>query len=319
MKDFLSFIKKILQKSKAIASRHHLLVLVFFLILIPGLLFFLNFTTSLAINNLTPLADPFPLIKTAEYPLFERTFAPQISAQAAYIIEANSKVVLFAKNDTIRFSPASTTKMMTALVALDHFKLTDKLTIMRSNVEPVVVGFPKGAQVTFEDLLYGMLVPSGNDCALAIADNYPGGESAFVEAMNVKARLLHLDNTHFGDPVGLVDDEDFSTVRDMAILASFTKSHPVLSDIVATKVKDITDSTGQVYHLKSTNKLLGFYGVDGVKTGFTNEAGEVLATSARIKGHTFILIVMKSEDRFADTEKLLQLLSDNITFVPIRP
>lgn len=289
------------------------------LVLIPFILFLLTYLETVAIKRLTILPDPFPVAKAAEYPVFQRTFSPQISAQAAYILESDSRVVLFAKNDTVRFSPASTTKIITALTALDYFKLDDQLVIQRSNVEPVVVGFPKGVTVTFEDILYCLLVPSGNDCAFAIADNYPGGIDAFVAAMNKKAQLLHLDNTHFGDPVGLVDDEDYSTVRDMAIMASFAKSHPILSRIVATKAKDITDSTGKVYHLKTTNKLLGLYGVNGVKTGFTSGAGEVLATSADIHGHTFILIVMKSEDRFADTEKLLQLLDDNISFVQIKP
>lgn len=319
MKNLQRLLITIQTKSKSYFNAYHHYLFYGSLILIPVILFLLTYLETVAIKNLTILPDPFSVAKAAEYPVFERTFSPQISAQAAYILEADSKVVLFAKNDTVRFSPASTTKIITALTALDYFKLDDMLTIQRANVEPVVVGFPKGARVSFENLLYGLLVPSGNDCAFAIADNYPGGEEAFVAAMNKKAQLLHLDNTHFGDPVGLEDDEDYSTVRDMAIMASFARFHPILSKIVATKSKDIIDSTGQVYHLKTTNKLLGLYGVNGVKTGFTSGAGEVLATSADIHGHTFILIVMKSEDRFADTEKLLQLLTDNVTFVPIRP
>jgi D-alanyl-D-alanine carboxypeptidase (penicillin-binding protein 5/6) len=319
MKDFQKLLTTLQTKSKDFFNTHHHYFFYASLSLIPIILFLITYLETVAIKRLTILPDPFPVAKAAEYPLFERTFSPQISAQAAYILEADSKVVLFAKNDSVRFSPASTTKIITALTALDYFKLDDVLTIQRANVEPVVVGFPKGAKVTFQNILYGLLVPSGNDCAYAIADNYPGGMTEFVAAMNKKAKLLHLDNTHFGDPVGLEDDEDYSTVRDMAIMASYGKSHPILSKIVATKAKDITDSTGQVYHLKTTNKLLGLYGVNGVKTGFTSGAGEVLATSADIHNHTFILIVMKSEDRFADTEKLLQLLTDNVTFVPIRP
>lgn len=318
MKDYLLFLPKLLQKSKIILSHKY----VFFGVVGVSLLILL-FLSLLVIEKQTQLlaikSDPFPLTKAADYPLLERTFAPVITAGAAYIMDNTSKVVLFAKNDTVRFSPASTTKIMTALVALDYYKMTDALTIQRSGVEPVVVGFPKGARVKFEDMLYAMLLPSGNDAALAIADNYPGGESAFVAQMNKKAKLLSLTSSHFADPVGLFDDEDFSTVRDMAILASYASSNPILSKVVATKETDIADSTGHVYHLKSTNKLLGLYGVNGVKTGYTDLAGEVLATSAVIRGHTFIIIVMKSQDRFADTEKLLQLLTDNVTFVPIRP
>ncbi|HSD98979.1 MAG TPA: hypothetical protein VLB73_04820, partial [Patescibacteria group bacterium] len=302
MKDFLFFIKNQTIKNKVLLYKSHKVIFYSSFILIPIIFFLLSYISSILVKNLSVLPDPFPIVRAADYPFLQRTFQPIISAQAAYILDDSSKVVLFAKNDTVRFSPASTTKMMTALTALDYYKPNDIITIKRSGVEPVVVGFPKGAKVKFSDMLYAMLLPSGNDCALALADNYPGGESAFVDQMNRKAKLLHLDNTHFGDPVGLVDDEDYSTVRDMALLAAYTKAHPVLSQIVATKEKLITDSTGTTYDLKNTNKLLGLYGVTGVKTGYTGEAGEVLATSATIHGHTFILVVMKSDNRFADTE-----------------
>lgn len=319
MKDYHASIKNHLQKNKDFFLRAHSVVFYTSFLLIPVILFLLSYLSGIFTKQLSVLPDPFPIVKAADYPMLERTFLPTISAQAAYILDDSSKVVLFAKNDTVRFSPASTTKMMTALVALDYYKMDDVITIKRSGVIPVVVGFPLGDKITFSNMLYAMLLPSGNDVAFALADNYPGGEKAFVEQMNKKAKLMHLDNTHFGDPVGLADDEDFSTVRDMAILAAYAKAHPVLSGIVATKEKVITDLRGDSYDLINTNKLLGFDGVDGVKTGYTGEAGEVLATSAEIHGHRFIMIVMKSDDRFADTKKLLQLLTDNVTFVPIRP
>lgn len=322
MKDFPNFIQNLLIKSRQLLKgyyKYHQTLFYASFALIPLILFLLSYLTGIAIQRLMPLPDPFPPTHAADYPLFDRTFSPLVSAQAAYIMDADSKVVLFAKNDTIRFSPASTTKIMTALVALDYFKMDDTITIKRSGVEPVVVGFPLGAKVKFLDMLYAMLLPSGNDCAFAIADNYPGGEQAFVAAMNQKAQLLHLTNTHFGDPVGLADDEDFTTVRDMALLASFAMNHPILSQIVGTKEKIVTDSTETKYDLINTNKLLGLYGVNGVKTGYTGEAGEVLVTSAKIHNHTFITVVMKSDDRFADTEKLLQLLENNVAFVQITP
>lgn len=319
MKKYLGVIKNQIVKSKKYVLKAHTILFYASICLIPVILFLLSYLSGIFAKNLTPLPDPFPLTKAADYPMLQRTFLPVISAEAAYILDDSSKVVLFAKNDTIRFSPASTTKMMTALVALDYYKPDDIITIKRTGVIPVIVGFPLGDKIKFADMLYAMLLPSGNDVAFALADNYPGGENAFVAAMNKKARLLHLDNTHFGDPVGLADDEDFSTVRDMALLAAYTKAHPVLSAIVATKEKIISDVQGQTYDLKNTNQLLGLYGVDGVKTGYTGEAGEVLATSTIIHGHRFILIVMKSDDRFADTEKLLQLLQNNVTFIPIRP
>lgn len=326
MKDFQQ-LKILLQKANSsfwegahrFEKLHPILFLFIMTVVLLSGLFFLNIFFQKQAIALTPLTAPFVLTKDADYPVLERKFLPAISADAAFIMDNSSKVILFAKNDTVRFSPASTTKMMTALVALDYYHMDDILVIKRSNVEPVVVGFPKGAKVRFEDMLYGMLLPSGNDAALAIADNYPGGESAFVSAMNAKAKLFHMTNTHFGDPVGLLDDEDYSTVREMAILASFAISHPEIAKIVNTKSATIHDSTGTAYQLHNTNKLLGLYGVNGIKTGFTGEAGEVLATSAVINGRTFIIIVMRSEDRFADTEKLLQLLQENVTYMNLHP
>lgn len=318
MKDFLSFIKTTIVENEVLFIRSHKILFYFSLCLIPFILFLLSYLTNVLIKDLTPRADPFPLTNAADYPILERTFSPIVTAQAAYIMDNTSKVVLFSKNGQLRFSPASTTKIMTALVALDYYKLDDLITIKRTGVEPVVVGFPLGDKVTFENMLYAMLLPSGNDVAFALGDNYPGGEKAFVAKMNEKAKLLDLENTHFGDPVGLDDTNDYTTVRDMALLASVAMNHPLLSKIVGTKEKVITDTLGQQYDLVSTNKLLGLYGVNGVKTGYTGEAGEVLVTSAVINGHTFITVVMKSDDRFADTEKLLQLLQ-NVSFVQIKP
>jgi len=319
MKDFLYLKKEILKKVKFFLHRHPNIFyfLAFFLSTFSIVL--LIFLISLSIKKLTPLQDPFSFSKTSDYPILQRQFLPIVTARAAYIVDNSSKVVLFAKDENLRFSPASTTKIMTALVALDYFKLDSLLTIKRSGVEPVIVGFPYGSQVKFEDLLFAMLIPSGNDAALAIADNYPGGEDSFVLKMNEKAKALHLDNTHFADPVGLVDDEDYTTVRDMAILASVAINNPIFAKTVATKEKVITDNLGNIYNLKSTNKLLGLYGVNGIKTGFTGEAGEVLVTSALVHGHTFFIVVMKSDDRFSDTEKLLQLLSENVNYLKLNP
>lgn len=318
MKDFQYFKKQILTKTKFLVRKNHNFIFLFGAILLPICTFLLIYLMQIAIKDFVP-KESFTREEAADYPILQREFLPIVTAQASYIIDDSSKVVLFSKNPTLRFSPASTTKIMTALVALSYFRQDDLLTIKRSGVEPVIVGFPYFAKVKFEDMLYAMLLPSGNDAALAIADNYPGGENAFVDAMNKKAVALHLDNTHFQDPVGLIDDGDYTTVKDMAILASIAMQNSTFAKVVNTKEKIITDLSGNIYNLKTTNKLLGLYGVNGVKTGFTGEAGEVLVTSTNIRGHKFIIVVMKSDDRFADTEKLLQLLSGNVSFLKINP
>ena len=184
-------------------------------------------------------------------------------------------------------------------------------------VEGSVVGFRKGETVSFENLLYALLLPSGNDAALMIAQNYPGGQSAFVQSMNEKAKKYHLDNTHFNDPAGLDDDLDYTTVVDLARLVSIAMHNPTFARIVGTKNTVITTDNGQrSYELENLNKLLGQDGVVGVKTGTTEGAGEVLTTFLNRDGHRYVIIVMKSNDRFTDTAILIRHLAENIIYLP---
>lgn len=320
MKDFQLLIQKLQKKIELVTASSPHLSIIALSVCILGLVIFLG---NKAIALQIPLLQlKQPIVSTfhpAEIPIIGRKYIPEISAQAAYVMDNDSKTVLFSRREDLRFSPASTTKIMTALTALDYYGLTDILTVYRDNVEPVVVGFPKRAQVAFENVLYGMLLPSGNDAAYIVADNYPGGFDNFIHAMNAKAQALHLTRTHFGDPAGLDDTQDYTTVRDLALLASSAIANHEIAQIVKTKATTISDESGRVYSLQNRNKLLGKYGVNGVKTGYTDEAGEVLVTSTTLNNHTFILVVMRSKDRFADTEKLLQMIQDNVTFLPIHP
>ena len=233
-------------------------------------------------------------------------------------MDGDSKTVLFSKNPQLRFSPASTTKIMTALTALNTFKPDDILTVKTATNDGSVLGLQEGEKITFENLLYALLLPSANDAALAIAQNYPGGETEFVKKMNENAKKYNLFNTHYEDPAGLLDDGDYTTPLDLARLASIALKNPEFAKIVSTKNKIITDVSGaNIYPLDNLNKLLGSDGVDGVKTGYTQEAGEVLVTSKMENGHAIILVVMLSSDRFLDTERLLDLVSGNITYLSI--
>lgn len=265
---------------------------------------------------------PYPMLQSvlgeaskSQSVLQAQYVADRIFAKAAVILDNDSQVVLFSKNPNLRFSMASTTKIMTTLVALDYFKLDDVLTIKTTAVEGVVVGFRKGERVRFEDLLYAMLLPSGNDAALAIAGNYTGGIAAFVEKMNKKAIMLHLANTHFADSTGLEDDGDYTTALDLARLSSLAMKHDIIAKIVGTKHKVITTIDGNIYSLSNLNKLLDTYGVNGVKTGFTYDAQGVLATSKMEGGHRLIIVVMKSKDRFLDTIRLLELVDGKIAYL----
>lgn len=262
---------------------------------------------------------PFSLSTQPKFPVIKTQFVPQISAKGAIIMDAESKVVLYSKNPDLRFSSASTTKIMTALTGLDNFKLTDILTVLEATNEGSVLGLKAGEQMTFENMLYALLLPSANDVALAISDNYPGGKQAFIKEMNTKARDFKLHNTHYQDPSGLEDSGDYTTPFDLARLASFALNNDNFTKVVSTKTKTIYSLSGNIYEVENLNKLLGVNGVTGIKTGYTQEAGQVLVTSKVEKGKTIIIVVMGSEDRFLDTGKLLDLVSNNLTYLSIHP
>lgn len=291
----------------------YMMVVIMFCLLIGQLLVLQNLKEKTFAH--TTLPDPFPHFEEAAYPLLQKQYIPDLSAQAAYILDLSSHVAIYSKNENLRFAPASTTKLITALTALDYFKPSDVLIAKNPHVVPVVLGLVPGERMTFENLLYAMLIPSANDAALTVAQNYPGGQDAFVEKMNEKVQLFNLHNTHYADPVGLNDDDDYTTVHDLAIILSYALSHPLLSQIMDTPRATVVSEDGQKYQLTTTNELLGQYGIYGGKTGYTDGAGEVLVSSTVMNnGHTYIIVVMKSNDRFGDTEKLLQLIQDNIIY-----
>jgi D-alanyl-D-alanine carboxypeptidase len=264
-------------------------------------------------------APSLPAVSFAAYPQVHVLTQPVLSAKTAIALDRDSQVVLFEKNARIRFSTASTAKIMTALVALDHYALDDVLRIQTAYVEGSGLRFQVGEQFRFEDLLYAMLLPSANDAAVALADNYPGGKVAFVAKMNEKAEQLHLSDTHFIDPIGIEDDGDYTTALDLARLATVASHDVIFSRITGTQNKLITNRAfTRSYPLQNLNKLLGYNGVIGMKTGTTEGAGEVLVTSAIINNHPVIIIVMNSTQRFIDTQMLLEFIKENVSYVALQ-
>jgi len=291
-----------------------------FLLAILAYLVLVDLKIRQSVNFNRVLPFPVKAKNVTSYPLLVENKNPNISALAAVVVDDDSKTLLFSKNPTLLLSMASTTKIMTALVGLSYYKMTEVLTIHANNIEGAKIGFFNGQKIKFEDLLYAMLLPSANDAALAIAQNYPGGESAFVNKMNEFAEIFHLYNTHFGDTAGLLDDKGYTTPLDLARLTSVALKNKVFARIVETKRKDISDIDNKnSYSVFNLNKLLGIDGVNGVKTGYTDEAGQVLVTSKKEKGHTIIAVVMGSSDRFSDTKELLSLISGNVNYLSIHP
>lgn len=297
---------------------YFLILGIFFIVFI--ILSFLN--SQIRKQNISSDIYITPLTFSSQtYPEITYKYDPIISAQGAIVLDRNSQVTLFEKNPKLRFSPASTTKIMTALVALEYYKPEDVLTIQKTNIEGSVIGFKLGEKLSFENLFYAMMLPSSNDATIAIAQNYPGGEVAFVARMNEKAKELHLKDTYFEEPIGLLDERDYTTATDLARLADIALDSPYFAKVVSTKSIQIRSLNGNSYNLFNLNRLLDLPGINGVKTGFTEGAGQVLVTSKNIedKNAQVIIVVMQSLDRFGDTEAILNYLENNITYQSIRP
>jgi len=221
---------------------------------------------------------------------------PSINAGFAVVIDAESGRVLYEKNAHKRTPMASTTKIMTAVVALEKGNLDDVVTVSKraAGIWGSRIHLKAGQKITLRELLYGLLLSSGNDAAIAIAEHLGGNMENFVEMMNKKARELGLRNTSFKTPHGLDADGHYTTAYELACLTRYALENPVFSEIVKTKKTSISYRT-----LYNTNEMLGAYpGADGVKTGYTGKAGRCLVTSVTRDGGRFISVVINSPSRY---------------------
>lgn len=263
----------------------------------------------------TPIPAPYPENKTGIYPGYE------ITASGVVVFDVESGVTLYARNSETQLSPASTTKIMTALVALDTYNVDDVVTIETVANSGAVMGLVPGERITVENLLYGALIQSGNDAAWGLAEHYSGGVEQFVSAMNKKAMSLHLNNTHFTNPAGYDDPNHKTTAMDLTRLAAYALTNRTIAKMVSIPQITVSDITHTRYHpLTNVNTLLGkIPGVAGIKTGWTEEAGENLVTLIERDGHRVITVVLKSRNRFADTESLIQWVFANYEWKDFTP
>lgn len=241
---------------------------------------------------------------------------PNFNSQAIIAEDVNLNRILFAKNSNTRLSPASTTKIMTALVAIDHFRPGDILVVSQGAlVGGSNMGLNPGENMTFRSLLYGMLLNSGNDAAYTIALNYPGGFDVFVAKMNEKAAQLNLKDTHFTNPAGFDSPSHFSSAYDLAEIAKEVIKDSTLSRIVATKETSVLSFDKLKFHpLKNLNKLLSEPGVVGIKTGYTEKSGENLVTLVERNGHKILTVVLDSSDRFGESKTLIDWIYQNFVW-----
>ncbi len=256
-----------------------------------------------------------PLLKTDPVPYIKSFIDPDITAVGAYIIDLPTFTPVFQKNEHMKLYPASTTKIITALVTYDVYKPDDIITVKQPHEEGQLMGLIPGERITVENLLYGMLVHSGNDAAYALADNY--GFDKFIALMNKKAQDLGMKDSHFTNPAGLDDPSQLTTPFDLALAARALLNNPYLSKIVSTKEITISDVDFKIFHqLTTVNELLGeIQGVGGLKTGYTENAGENLVSFYKKNGHQFIIVILKSDHRFGDTKNLINWIEENVGYM----
>lgn len=232
-----------------------------------------------------------------------RAEAVQLSAAAAILMDADSGEVLYEKDAARRMRIASTTKIMTALVVLEHARLTDTITVTGDHmVEGSSMYLKPGEVVTVEELLYGLMLCSGNDAALALADCC-GGLETFVAAMNDKAAALGMTDTSFANPNGLDDENHYSTARDMAVLAAYAAQDPTFRRICSTRTATVGGRT-----MTNHNKLLSqVEGCIGMKTGYTRAAGRTLVSCAEREGRRLVAVTLCDGNDWADHKALYEM------------
>lgn len=234
---------------------------------------------------------------------------PYVSARSVAVVEAACGATIFGRDEHLQLQPASLTKLMTAVVALDYATTSTRIVsdvdgaLMHDETLSTVMGLKPGMELSLLDLLYGLLLPSGNDAAIAIAKGVAGSEERFVDLMNEKVESLGLEDTHFTNPHGLSDDDLHSSAHDMAILARYVMQNETLRTIVGTISWQPSWDGPPVWN---GNELLTRYeGADGVKIGYTEEAQQTIVASATRDGRTIIASLMRSQDRYTDSERVL--------------
>lgn len=251
-----------------------------------------------------------PLVKA------EETEALAPNAKSAIMIEASTGEILFQKNKDEKLAPASMTKMMSMLLIMEeiengNLKWNEMITTSEkaSSMGGSQIFLKVGEKMTVEDLLKGVAIASGNDAVVALAERVSGSEEQFVKRMNIRAKDLGLKNTNFINATGLTADNHYSSAYDMSLIAKELVKHEKILEFTSTYEDYLRKDTKSPFWLVNTNRLVRFKeGVDGLKTGFTDEAGYCLTATMKKDNMRLITVVMKEENtskRSADTTKML--------------
>ena len=292
---------------------YKIFICLFFIIL-------LSFSPVLADDeNFEYLSD----LSTIQSSNSENITEPTINSRAAIVYERSSGKILYGKEENEKRKMASTTKIMTAIVVLENTNLDDIVTISSkaAGTGGSRLGLHKDDKISIRDLLYGLLLCSGNDAAVALAEHVSGDLSNFANMMNSKATSLGLSSTHFVTPHGLDDDNHYTTAYELALITNYALKNDVFANLVKTKTYTISINN-HPKTLSNTNELLGnLDGVYGVKTGFTNGANRCLVTAVKRDNMDIICIVLGADtkkDRTKDSINLINYSFNNFKMVHIK-
>ena len=255
---------------------------------------------------------------------------PAVSAKAAVLMDADTGTLLYAKSADEQLYPASTTKLLTCLIAVENLDLDDDITFSQTAIDAVPadgsnIGMSVGETITVEQCLYGLMVGSGNECANALAEAVAGSIDAFVELMNERAAELGCTNSHFANANGLHDDDHYTTAYDLALIAKAFFENETCRTIgnCASYEFEATETQPDEFTLTNKHELItgetSYSGIIGGKTGYTSQAHENLVTGCEQNGITLICVVMKEDDpaQFEDTVTLLDYGYENFTLLSV--
>ena len=261
------------------------------------------------INELNEAENVEEILKTA-VDIEQTEDIPKLNSREAIIIDKKSKRIIYGKNENKRVAMASTTKIMTAIIVLENANLNDEVIVSAkaAGIGGSRLGLKKNDKITVMNLLYGLMLCSGNDAAIALAEHVAGSVESFADKMNEKAKDLKLQNTHFVTPHGLDNPEHYTTAYELAIIADYAMDNEEFTKIVGTKNATVMIN-GYSKNIKNTNELLGYLnGVKGIKTGFTNNAGRCLVTCTNRSGFEIITVVLGADTKKFRTEDSIKLI-----------
>jgi len=251
-----------------------------------------------------------PVTKPINKPVATPAGLSGVTANAAVLMDVATGDILFSKQAHKRLPPASTTKIMTAILGFELGRPDEVVTVSEkaAAVGESTIYLDPGEKITLYELITGALIRSGNDACVAIAEHIAGSEEQFVRFMNRKALALGAQNTNFVNTNGLPRQEHYSTAYDLAVMARYGLQIPQLQSITRQKETEIHFIEPDVFmDVKNTNKLLWNYPyADGIKTGTTTAAGKCLVASATKEGRQLLVVVLNAPDRFGDAKKLLE-------------